>query len=171
MTGPVTAVADLLRSALDLLTDQGATGNCCPLSPQVCRAAVYLGGEVPYDSCDDGCSGKKNGMLWAKLISITPTQGNTDQGACASYIWTAEIGIVRCVAGLGEDGSPPSPARVEADALQQTADADTIFTTLRCCEARSEELKDVSLVRWDPVGQSPCAGGTWTVRGALNVCC
>lgn len=175
MSTPLTDVADILRSALTLLTEDPEESDpdpSCPiLEPDVCRVALYLGGEVPYDSCDGGCSGSANGMLWAKIISVTPTQGNTDQGSCASYIWTAEIGVVRCVAGLGNDGQPPTAAQVEADALQQAADADAIFTALRCCPTRPDELRDVSLTRWDPVGQSPCAGGTWTVRGALNVCC
>lgn len=173
MSGPLEEVADILRSALALLTEDPEESelDCAPLTPEVCRSALYLGGEVPYDSCDGACGSGKNGMVWAKVVSITPTAGDSDQGKCASYIWTAEIGVVRCVAGLGEDGQPPSAARVESDALQQVADADAIFTALRCCPTRTDALRDVALTRWDPVGQSPCAGGAWTVRGALNVCC
>lgn len=170
MTGPLTRVVVVLQTALDALTCQDA--DCCSITPDVCRTAVYLGGEVPWDTCDSGCSGKRNGMLWAKIVSIDPTAGGTDTGSCASYTWTAEIGVVRCITGLNQDGSPPSAAAVAKDARQQVADADAIYAALRCCPTRPDALQDVSLTRWAPVGpQGNCAGGAWSVRGSLDVCC
>lgn len=170
MADPVTDVVALLRLALDSLSCN--TGDCCPVSPPTCRTAVYLAGEVPWDTCESGCSGDSNGMMWANLLTIAPTAGGSDQGSCADYIWTAEVGIVRCVAGPTNDGSPPSADKVQADAEQQATDADAIFTALRCCDSRPEGLLDVALSSWAPLGPNGnCAGGAWTVRGRLSVCC
>lgn len=163
---PVEYVLDRLRDALDLL----AEGDCA-VSPATCRTAVYFGGEVPWDECGTGCAGGKNGMLWAKLVSITP-RGSNRGGKCAEYAWTAEFGIVRCVAGMGKDGSPPKPAAVEADAYQQARDADAIFNGLVCCPSPDSPLRDVSLTSWSPLGPNGnCAGGAWLAEGALSVCC
>lgn len=174
MASPLVTVLGILTDVLDLLTDSEGSEDTpdCALTVLPCRTAVYLGGEVPWDECGDGgCSGK-DGMLWAKLISVDPTAGGSDQGNCPSYIWTAEIGIVRCIATLGEGSAPPSASVIEADAIRQAADADAIYTALRCCDARSEALREVALSRWNPLGpQGACAGGAWTVRGAFSVCC
>lgn len=168
MPTPVSEVVAVLRQALDLLAVPTPGVECC-ITPLPCRTAVYLGGEVPWDTCES--CGDTNGMLYAKLVSIDPVTGG-DQGNCQTYNWTAEIGILRCVASLSGSGDIPSAAAVEADSAQQARDADAIFAALSCCDARSEELKQVQLRSWSPLGpDGKCAGGAWLLRGGLSVCC
>jgi hypothetical protein len=165
---PLGQVATILKDALDLLT--GPSSECC-ISPAPCRTALYLGGEVPWDECGSGCGNGKSGMLWAKLISVDP-QGPAQGGNCDTWQWTAEFGIVRCIATVSNNGNPPSATAIQVDADQQIADADAIFTALNCCASRPETLQDVTVLRWQPLGPTgACAGGTWTVKGTLNVCC
>lgn len=169
MSKPVASVLKIMSDALDTL---GQDSDCCALNPEVCRTAVYLGGEVPWDSCDSGCAGGKNGMLWAQLVRIDPVTGDPGAGNCASFAWTIEFGIVRCVAGPDQSGNPPSETAVAADAAQQIADADAIFAALSCCASRSDALRDATVSSWTPLGpDGGCAGGTWSMRGRLNVCC
>lgn len=171
MPDPVTSVLVVLREALDLLTDYEESDGCAIDLP-VCRSGIYLGGEVPWDTCSESCSKGENGMLWAKLVSINPVNSGNDSTNCPTFSWTAEFGIVRCIATMSNDGAPPPMDMIEADADQQVADADAIFNALRCCDARSEALQDVTVNAWNPLGPNgACAGGAWTVRGVLSVCC
>lgn len=174
MASPVSNVLVVLREALDLLTDPGESDdpNPCGIAPEPCRVGIYLGGEVPWDSCGEGSCSGKDGMLWAKLVSIDPVTGADQAGSCNTYMWTAEIGVVRCVASVTNSGTPPKMDIIESDAEQQAADADAIYSALACCASRPESLHNVSLTRWNPLGPSGgCAGGAWTVRGRLDVCC
>lgn len=167
MSGPLERVTDTLRLILTTLT----SGDCC-LDLKPCRTALYLGGEVPWDNCEACKSKGTNGQLWANLINITPAAGGSDAGACPEYNWSAEIGIVRCIASLSNGGSVPTPAAIATDALQQAKDADQIYRALRCCPTRPEALHDVVLSSWVPLGPNgKCAGGAWTARGRLDVCC
>lgn len=170
MTGPLGKVLGLLETTLGVLVDPVVP--CCPLDP-VCRTAVYPAGvSVPWDSCGEGGCGDRDGMLWAQLTALDPVQGGSDSGNCPAYMWTATVGIVRCVSVLGEDGQPPTAAQVAADADRQITDADAIWHALRCCPTRPEALADVSLSSWRPLGPlGGCAGGTWTMRGRFDACC
>lgn len=161
----ITRVLGTLREVLDLLTDE-VTG--CPVDPLPCRVAVYPGQEVPWDSCEVNAAGD-NGQLWA---SLNPTFSIVNEGSCQTITFQAEIGIVRCVATVTDDGQPPSVSEVEMDAAQQGLDADAIYQALMCCAGRSDDIRSMILSAWRPVGPSGgCAGGIWTVRGVLNVCC
>ena len=157
----------VLQQIVDLLTDETSG---CAVSPVPCRVAVYPGASVPWDSCgSQGCGDEKNGQLWAALVSANVT----GQGECRRITFTANIGVVRCEQGsLRDDGSFPPVDLTEADATQQAVDADTIWRALTCCEARSDALRDLTLVSWTALGPSGgCVGGQWTATGAIDVCC
>lgn len=174
MSTPVGHVLEVLQSALDLLTvvPEPPAENLCLIDPLPCRTAIYLGGEVPWDSCNGTGCGDRDGMLWAKMIGINPVSGGSDSSNCPDYTWTAEIGVVRCVASLDDSGNIPTPDQVAADAQQQADDADAIFTALRCCAPADSPLREVALTSWSPLGPTGgCAGGAWTVRGRLSACC
>lgn len=161
----ITTVLDTLQSVLDLLTDE-VSG--CPIQPLPCRVATYPGPEVPWDSCEVNAAGD-NGQLWANLLPTFSIQG---EGSCQVITFQAEIGIVRCAATLDDDGNPPTVQQVALDAAQQAEDADAIYRAVMCCPSRSEAVRSMILSAWRPVGPSGgCAGGIWTVRGVLNVCC
>lgn len=161
MSTPLAHVAKILDAALDAIC----------LSPETCRTGRYLGGEVPWDECGDGGCSNKDGMLWAKLIGVNPVSGQSTSTKCADYLWTAEVGVVRCIAGVTTNGVP-GMGLIEADANRQVTDADAIFTALTCGLAPDSLLADVELTSWSPLGPSGgCAGGAWTMRGRLSVCC
>lgn len=161
----ITDALEALDEVLHLLTEP-VSG--CVIEPPPCRVALYPGAEVPWDVCEVNAHGD-NGQLWANLIG-TPVI--TNEGPCATVQWAGEIGIVRCAAGLTDDGSPPHVVDVTDDALRQAQDADAIWRALACCESRSERVRSMVLTSWRPVGpQGGCVGGIWTVRGAFSVCC
>ena len=70
------------------------------------------------------------------MVSVNPLNSGGDSTKCPMYTWTAEIGVVRCIAALDKNGAPDM-SKIELDAAQQARDADAIFQTLRCCAARS----------------------------------
>lgn len=157
---------ELLRRWRELLTL--LTEGPCALEPLPCRTAVYPGGEVPWDTCETTRAGR-NGQLW---INAQPATVVNQGGGCRSITWTAEVGIVRCVAGPGEDGSPPPVRLVEHDADRQASDAKTIRDAILCCPERPDWLHEVEVLSWAPLGPTGgCAGGVYTVRGILDVCC
>lgn len=161
----MTDALQVLDEILILLTDE-ASG--CTIQPPPCRVALYPGAEVAWDTCEVNSMGD-NGQLWANLM---PTVNIVNEGSCATVTFQAEIGIVRCAATVDDDGDPPSPGEVAADALQQAEDADAIWRALSCCDARSEAVRSMVLTSWRPVGpQGGCVGGIWTVRGVFNECC
>lgn len=171
MASPTGFVLDTLREILDLLDG----GSECALVPPACRVAVYPGVDVAWDSCGAGSCSGKDGQLWANLVSldrVNDANGSAAGSGCRTYIWTAEIGIVRCQAGPTSNGQPPSVDAVENDARQQADDADAVYTALQCCADRSESVRDVELQSWRALSpQGKCGGGVWTVRGALSECC
>lgn len=172
MVGPVGGVLTALKTILDVIENgDGSDGVCVVLDPPVCESFVGLGGTVTWDQCAGDCGGA-NGQLWANLQSIDPITGESSAGSCQTYLWTAEVGVVRCVATVNDAGEPPSGFVKETDAQQQGVDADLIFQALTCCKPLPENIADVELVSWSPLGPNGgCAGGVWTVRGALSVCC
>lgn len=173
---PTVNILHTLRDILDLLTCP--CGDCltddCQLVPQPCRVVLSPGLNVAWDSCgasgdgECGCGGGKEGQLWA---NITTMETVPDAGNCERIIWTADVGIVRCAATLDDDGNPPEVEAEEHDAWQQAADADRIRYAIRCCESRSDAIRDVELVTWTALGpDGGCVGGAWTIRGILDEC-
>lgn len=168
MTGPVAQVIDVLDHIVTLLTDP-VSG--CAVSPLPCRFGVETGTTVAWDTCGEGDCADTDGQLWASLTALTVVGANSGP-ECVTVQWTAQVGVVRCAAPMGEDGSAPSTTLTRADVDQQAADADAIRYALSCCESRGDALRDVALVSWIPLGPAGgCVGGQWTVRGVLDVCC
>lgn len=163
-------VLDRLNLILDLLVDPD-TEERCRLSPEPCRMSAYPGAEIAWDVCET--CGTRNGQLAAAVQGM---QVSSPGPGCSRILWTAQIGVTRCAASVGNDGSPPPVDAVSADADQQAADADAIASLILCCMREDPALVDVAdrveLVSWQPLGPSGgCVGGAWTVRGVLDVCC
>lgn len=85
----------------------------------------------PADWCctgEDG-GGPTEGMAWARINRRYPSSSfpspDTLSRRCGAGAWAAEIelGVYRCAHVLGEDGTPPAPELVTADALMCDADA------------------------------------------------
>lgn len=172
-SGAVLGVLELLSDVLVLLTTEESAGGC-PLRC-FCRVAVYPGLQVPMDSCSTGgACGECDGQLWGAIQSITRVQqAGAAGGVCDAWMWTAQIGAVRCAAMPSEDGTPPSVDAVQGDAVSQGVDADGIWYALSCCPTRPQRIKDAGIVleSWTPLAEGDCVGGFWTIRGRFDVCC
>lgn len=159
--GVLTRVKDVLTNA--------ETGECA-LEPAVCRAGVYPAGEVPLDACGSDCAGAE-GMLWVNLQPTASPNANVSD-RCQRLILSGQIGVARCSAPAGRDGLPDVGA-IEANAVQQALDADTIANAVVCCgEIADADLLVLSLSSWTPVDNGgTCYGGYWTVTGTYDLCC
>lgn len=134
-----------------------------PVTPKVCFCGVVPGDQVAMDytgDCTDAC-----GMAWVRLVAAYPStiigQATTTPGNCGSMLGLdVEIGVVRCVQGLNEDGDPPSPEALLEASLWQWEDMATIRRAILCCTGS----KDFLLSQYAPFGpMGGLVGGTWTV--------
>lgn len=151
-------VADALIALLEC-----ASGE---LSVPVCRSFIHPGSRAPHDSCEESLDGK-NGQLW---VANTEGVGGWPPGAsglpitCATpFSETIEVGVVRCAMGkVRDDGTPPPPEDVTADAIQQQEDKDALKRAILCCWGLPG--RDLSPPVWNPIEPyGGCVGGTWTV--------
>lgn len=171
MATPLVHALGIMEDVVNLLTDPDSE---CALDPQPCRASVAPGGVVAWDYCDRGCSNGLDGQLWGNLQSVQqiPDPSGSASSRCGDFTFTGEIGIVRCMATVKDDGRPPSVDQLIADADRQAVDGDAVWSALACCSERSEEVKDLVVESWRPLGpQGGCGGSIWSVRGAFHACC
>lgn len=166
---PSVEILNELDRILTALTTPEASGGC-PLDPEPCRVALYPGGEVPFDSCEDSACSDGNGQLWANLQGYV----FTGEYPCYTARFSAEIGITRCAAKPTASQPIPSVEEVQADTWQQALDTDAILNALVCCEFGDPDSEHDKLVvtGWRPIDpQGGCVGGIWTVTGTLQMCC
>ena len=132
--------------------------------PETCFCGILPGAEVAWDytgECDDGVCG----MAWVRLISVYPSTAiavpSEQPGNCSSLIgMDVELGILRCVSLPDDDGTPPKPADLQADAALQIADAMALRKAALCCAPE----KDFMLGLYTPLGPAGgLVGGTWTI--------
>jgi hypothetical protein len=144
------------------------------LDPAPARAFVAPGQMVAFDDCCDG-------QVWTRLVALEPQQASklgatVGQGPCGQ-LWavTVGVGVLRCAAGMTDQGTPPTAAAMTADAVQMAADLNALADAIYCCLA--EQLPAVSrqfrLSRWDPIGpDGGCVGGEWITQMVLqNIGC
>lgn len=173
----VVGVIGLLSDLLVLMTHEDSEASDlvgdCTLDP-FCRVAVYPGPEVPFDSCEiDDCGDGSDGQLYASIQGIAPHPSNTGTPGCETWIWTAQVGAVRCMAKPTDEMQFPTVEQVQADAARQAVDADGIFHVIKCCVPKIQRLKDAAIVvtTWTPVVDGGCGGGFWLITGRFDVCC
>lgn len=114
-----------------------------------------------------------DGQVWVRLSSAVESvdvgQANADPRACGSMLgFTIEVGVMRCF--IHPDwGDELDPAEVEASAMRQLEDMESIRTALLCCDAL--EGGDWLLGAYTPIGpEGPDVGGAWTLTAApLNL--
>lgn len=124
------------------------------LDPTPELVIVSPGANVAWDNC---C-----GQLWARIVNYTPPTGarqvrKADGSLCSPRRQaTIEIGVLRCVAVVNDQGNPPTEAELNADGEQVLLDAEALWQMLSC------EVKVREVIRWTPLGpQGGCAGGHW----------
>jgi hypothetical protein len=126
---------------------------------------IYIqpGAEVAWD---EACGG---GQLWGRVVTIAPGVGTQARSSapCGVLYWNVvlAVGLIRCVAGLKSDGSPPSPSELTADGWQMTRDLQAIQQVILCHDSVS------AIQNWLPSGTSGAyAGGEWLFTVRVGVC-
>lgn len=116
---------------------------------------VAPGASVAWDGC---------GQLWGRLVRVEPAKA---QGPCdiTHFYAIIEIGVLRCVAVVTDNGAAPAASLVEDDGLQGLADMGAMLQGIRCSTPQS------TIVRYDPLGPNGgLAGGTWQMNVRLDNC-
>jgi hypothetical protein len=148
-----------LRSAMESLLT--CVGEALP-DPAPARMFLYAGEEPPWDDCCDG-------QVWVRLVSVTPAGTNPTRGGCGPAMWAASVrvGVLRCAATLGANGTLPAVADMIRDTAVQIADMAAVESAIKCCF----ESKPLEFVSWVPLGvEGGCAGGEWSIILKLNSC-
>lgn len=135
------------------------------------RAQLVVG-EVAHDDCCEG-----SGQLSVRLIDAFPSGRPFPQAdmvqPCGITVLAARIGVgvVRCAHVLTDDGDPPTPEEITADALGATADASILLSAIQCCDLSGTYTEIERVVRWVSTGaQGGCLGGEWELLVGLNGC-
>ena len=150
-----TKMLELNRCVCDALTNRGAG--------PVCWCGVAPGASVAWDFCT-GCDNGKCGMGWVRLASTYPSSTfpqPADDATCKSPLaFSIEVGALRCMAGMGEDGEPPSEGDMLGTSLDLNADMLALHYAVECCFGSDMH----ALEPYQPVGpQGGCVGGLWVV--------
>lgn len=151
----------LLADAIDSILECALEA----IDPPVCRSFKNPGENAPYDSCETSPDGG-DGQLWIAHLGSQPgwPQQDIEPTTCATaWAEQIEVGIVRCAQSkIRDDGTPPAPDLVTADAEQQEDDRLAIRNAILCCSI--VEGRDLIVVGWEPIEpQGGCVGGTWTM--------
>lgn len=113
---------------------------------------------------DENCSGQ----LWGRVATIEP--GKPVQGAARAcgithFYATVELGILRCVATLDEDGSAPSAETIENEGIAAAGDLAALLQAVLC------QPKTYQVIRYIPEGPNGgYAGGAWSFLVRLENC-
>jgi hypothetical protein len=160
-------VLDGLRACLCTEIEDSRAGATC-------FCGVYPGQQTSADWCTctktirgtpGGC-----GMAWVRLVSVYPYDQFPTQAqrpTCATPLAAViELGVFRCIPGLGPKGEAPDAA-AQADAvLTQTSDLAAMLKAMTCCEALTE--RTYVLGRYTPASGGNCGGGSFQVTVALQ---
>jgi hypothetical protein len=132
--------------------------------PATCFCGILPGAEVALDYAGD-CADGVCGMAWVRLIGVYPSSvigtPSEQPGNCSHLIgMDVELGIVRCASMPDDEGNPPAPADLQADAALQVADAMALRKAATCCAPE----RDFILGAYIPVGPAGgLVGGFWTL--------
>lgn len=158
---------DLLEALATCLCGQISADR----SPDTCFCGV-IPGEAAVGAYAGNCT-NKCGMAWVRLMSMYPSAGlgvpdTTPAGNCAGGLDAiVEVGIMRCVVTMDEQGNPPTAAQQFAATEQQVKDSLTIRRAIACCPVLSP--KDFILLNYQPTGPlGGLVGGAWQITVAVN---
>lgn len=138
-----------------------------------CRVSLVPGVEAVDDVCCKCCAedgSEADGQAWVRVARIFPTgrfpAPMMERSNCV-HEWAAviELGIVRCMHTMSDDGSPPCADDLDSDALKTLRDAAILRSVVDCV---GRELFDECSAfvpgEWTPRGPAGgCGGGTMSV--------
>jgi hypothetical protein len=142
------------------------------LTTPVERVTMMPGSDIVWDVCDCG------GQLWIRVVSIVGAAALSEpagQPCAGMYQIRCGIGIVRCAHTVDDEGNPPTPAEMTADALQTFQDRADIIQGILCCIApcidEDYSMGTLRIEDWLPVGpQGGCVGGEVTITFNQVLC-
>jgi hypothetical protein len=145
---------------LNLLAEAEKQLEDCGSGP-VCTSAVF-NGIVAWDYCGE-CSSDVCGFAYVRLAQSYPSsifpQPSLDLSCAAPLTHQLELGVIRCVPTLGDDGDPPDPVEVTASALGFMEDMEALKHAATLVLPKTNILSN-----WVPVGpQGGCGGGYWSI--------
>ena len=163
---PSQVASELLDCLVGLLDDEGRP---------VCRAVLASGGSVPWDVCGESSDGSE-GQAWVAVGQVTPVEqfpAGSPPHRCPppEYATVLTVAVLRCAATVDDQGRPPSPERMAADASKVAADRAAMRDAVVCCLAGGLEPGEWQMGSWTPLGpQGGCVGGQQQVTVATRAC-
>jgi hypothetical protein len=156
----VTGLLELLECACAEVTVNG--------QGEPCFCGIYPGSNVSWDYCGE-CNRGKCGMVYLQPGRTFPytvfPQQELDAKCSLPLGFEIELGVVRCMPTISEDGDLPDPADITAAALGLIADQYALYSAIKCCET---SLQSLVIERWTPSGpQGGCVAGAWTLYAAI----
>lgn len=136
----------------------------------LCFCGMVPGRVAAWDHClpcgdtDDGPCG----MAWIAIIGMTAYETFPfpafDVRCTLPLMLQVEVGALRCVPGLGDQGELPGVADQEEATLMGLGDMWALYSALQCCST-----KDKAIGPYVAVGpEGGCAGGAFTAWLALD---
>jgi hypothetical protein len=133
--------------------------------PAGCMATLVPGDQsyLAAGECDDGTCGS----AWVRLVRAFPSRDfpgqDTTQATCATRLaFELEVGVLRCVDTIQQDGTGPDAATQLATTRMQLADMAAMHRAIKCCFAGRDT--DYVLGAYQPTPfMGGVGGGTWTV--------
>lgn len=146
-------------AALELLT---VVGDAYTADPTM--TASLIPGQVMVDDwCWGGCGTAYVRLNTSHHSASFPTPVAAPSSQPAPLVAQFHVGVNRCVHGMADDGTPPTPKQLTEDALVLLEDLCTLHTALTAW-IQAKRRGNVLLGAWTPVGPlGDCAGGFWTV--------
>lgn len=132
------------------------SGDCC----------IIAGGSGSWDNCCESA-----GTMWVAMVGGYPTNAFPAQartpltnciGTATSQAVDFEIGVVRCVCTMQEDGSDCGCEQRERDAHAVMGDLSAVLSALACCFDDS--------VSSNSVCDSPWILNSWRSLGRMGGC-
>lgn len=120
------------------------------------QRSCVVPGEVVWDECQCGMLAV-NWRVVSRSNTFPASASETSQTSCATPYTTVQVGVtmLRCTAGMDENGEAPTCAALEDDAFVMTADMVAIRGALGCC--LQSMYRDGNLADW-AMGQTISIG-------------
>lgn len=131
-----------------------------------CVGQILPGAEVPFDYDRDGCGEGSNGQWWVRMTTLAPTINFPEQLASPypskATLWAIalELGAMRHIDGLDEQGNPPSTEYLAELTRLQLEDMDAMRAAIICCFGS----EPITIDPYEPIGPAGLVvGGTFSL--------
>lgn len=173
MSSPAEPLSHQVAVALGECVRAALAGTPAGVPTRVC---VPVAGEIAWDACDCGQLAVTTPRLYPSRVFPAESVEDAEQDRCGTpYLGVPyTVSILRCAAGMDDDGNPPTCEQLAADALVWHQDAAAVRRGLGCC-LQELEAQD-RILGWvlgptTAVGpQGGCVGSETVVTVALPNC-